>query len=248
MKNDVQGVDPMLVAMITAIFVTAGIFMLAIGAFAVSDVARRHRTRVDRPNTRITPAAFRRSAVVTSMVSTGLVYGATLACGSRLVTARPVGAVRAVLEAAAILAIYDFAYYLLHRFAFHGWSVGRRIHAVHHTIRTPYANDSFYIHPAETAAGVGLFLGAAALVGPVGEWSFGLAFLVYSLLNIWIHSAITLPFFPLRALSALVHHHDIHHESMKSGYYATLTPLWDVVFGTARRPAAVSAEEVAVPE
>jgi sterol desaturase/sphingolipid hydroxylase (fatty acid hydroxylase superfamily) len=69
-----------------------------------------------------------------------------------------------------------------------------------------------------------------------------------ALLNLWIHSAITLPFFPLRGLSALVRHHDIHHESMKSGYYASITPLWDTVFGTARRPASVSAEDAAVPE
>ncbi|HEY8088744.1 MAG TPA: sterol desaturase family protein, partial [Polyangiaceae bacterium] len=60
------------------------------------------------------------------------------------------------------------------------------------------------------------------------------AFLVYSLLNIWIHSAVDLPGLPL---SALVRHHDVHHETMKSGYYASITPIWDVLLGTARRTA-----------
>jgi sterol desaturase/sphingolipid hydroxylase (fatty acid hydroxylase superfamily) len=93
-------------------------------------------------------------------------------------------------------------------------------------------NDSLYVHPAETAGGVTLFLAAAFLVAPVGVLAFGMALLVYSVLNLWIHSAIDLPYLPL---SALVRHHDIHHESMKSGHYASISPLWDFVFGTAGR-------------
>jgi sterol desaturase/sphingolipid hydroxylase (fatty acid hydroxylase superfamily) len=220
--------------MLTVIFAVTGVVMRAIGRLGASDLARRHRTRVDKPNPRITRSAHMRSVVANTITSTALVVGVTLAFRSRLFTSHPVGALRTVGEAVAILAVYDLGYYVLHRWALHGWSVGRRIHAVHHAIRTPYVNDSLYLHPAETLAGVGLFLASTAIVGPVGLWSFGAAFFVYSVLNLWNHSGIDLPRFPLRTLSRLVRHHDVHHESMQSGYYATVTPLWDIVFGTAR--------------
>lgn len=231
-----------LAVMLAVVLSIAGIFMRAISAFASSQVVRRHRARVDKP-ARIEPAVHLRNVIANSVVSTGLIFGVTLTLGSRLFVTHAVGLLRILGEAAAILAIYDLGYYLLHRFALHQWSVGRRIHAVHHSIRTPYAIDSLYVHPAETAAGVGLFLGATAVVGPVEPWSFGLALLVYSVLNIFIHSAVEVPYLRLRWLSAMVRRHDVHHESMKAGYYASMTPLWDLVFGTTRRPVAVVEDE-----
>ena len=52
----------------------------------------------------------------------------------------------------------------------------------------------------------------------------------------FIHSAIDLQTFPFRTLTSLVRHHDIHHDSMKAGYYASITPLWDVIFRTTGEP------------
>ena len=37
-----------------------------------------------------------------------------------------------------------------------------------------------------------------------------------------------------RAMSAMTEHHDIHHASMKGGYYASITPVFDILFGTAK--------------
>ncbi len=222
-----------LAIILVSVLAISGVFMRAIAAFAGSAFARRQRVRVDRP-ARVDPAAHRRSVVVNSAVSTGLLFAVTLPLQSRLFVAAPLATLRTLYEACLILALYDFGYYLLHRFAFHAWSVGSRIHAVHHSIRTPYTVDSLYIHPAETVAGFGLFLACTVLVGPVGVWSFALAFLAYSLLNLLIHSALDLRVFPFKTLTALVRHHDVHHESMKAGYYASITPLWDIVFRTAR--------------
>ena len=224
-----------LVVMLLVILALNGGFMLALGALANTDLARRHRQRPDRLS-RVDARTYQRGVVTNVAVSIGLLFGVTLPLRSYLVLSEPVSVLRTLGEAAIILALYDLGYYVLHRFAFHKWSVGRRIHAVHHCIRTPYARDSLYIHPVETAAGVGLFLGCTALIGPVGLSSFGLAFLIYSLLNVFIHSSIDLRFFPLRSLTALVRHHDVHHASMRSGYYASITPLWDLVFGTAGSP------------
>jgi sterol desaturase/sphingolipid hydroxylase (fatty acid hydroxylase superfamily) len=220
-----------LVTMLLIILAITGVFMQGIGAVSASAFARRHRKRQDRP-VRIAPEVYRRSAVVNSLVSTGMIFAVTLAFRSFLFMPGNVGVLRTVGQALAILALYDLGYYLLHRFLLHEWSVGRRVHSVHHSIRTPYAKDSLYIHPAETVAGVGLFLLCTAVVGPVGLFSFGLAFFIYSLLNVFIHSGLDVRSFPLKTLTAVVRHHDTHHDSMKSGCYGSISPLWDLAFGT----------------
>ena len=222
-------------AMLVGILLLSALFMPAFGALANTGLVRRYRTREDRPF-RISPAAYRKSAALNAMVSGGLLLGVPLLFRTWLILDASVGWLRTLYESAAILALYDLGYYLLHRFLLHEWSVGRRIHSVHHTNRTPYAKDSLYIHPIETAAGVGLLLLCSFAVGPVGASSFAVVLLIYALLNVFIHSNIDLPFFPFRSLTALVRNHNIHHDSMKAGYYASITPLWDYVFGTAGRP------------
>jgi sterol desaturase/sphingolipid hydroxylase (fatty acid hydroxylase superfamily) len=221
-------------AILIVVLSISGVFLAGISAFVDGAFHRRHKVRDDRA-AKVTPEDHRKSQVLNSIASTGLVFAVTnLAHGALFVDeVRP--AWRMAAEIAGILLMYDLGYYLLHRFAFHTWSVGSRIHAVHHRIRTPYARDSLYIHPAETIAGVGLLLLCTWAVGPISVWSFGGVFLIYSLLNIFIHSAFHLPFFPFRWLSALPAHHDAHHTSMKGGYYASITPIWDLVFRTARR-------------
>jgi len=138
-----------------------------------------------------------------------------------------------VPHAAGILLLYDFFYYFLHRYAFHEWPLLRQVHVVHHKVRHPTAIDSLYLHPVETLLGVGLMMFSVWLCGPVGIPTFGLVFLVYSTFNILVHAGLNLPFFPFRALSFLARKHDVHHTSMKGGNYASLTPLFDILFGTA---------------
>lgn len=224
-----------LIISLVAILAIAGAAIPLLTLIARTEFVSRHRVRTDRP-LRIDLWKRLQASAANSVVSVGLVFGVALGFRSYLFRSEPVSWLRTLGEAAAILALYDLGYYLLHRFVFHEWSVGRRIHAVHHTVRTPYAKDSLYIHPIETAGGVGTLLLCTAILGPVGETSFELAFLIYSLLNVFIHSAIDLRFFPFRSLTALVRNHNVHHQSMKSGYYASITPLWDVVFGTAGPP------------
>lgn len=135
-------------------------------------------------------------------------------------------------EAAAILLLYDFLYYLTHRFAFHEWKVLKPVHAVHHMAKYPRAMDSLWLHPLEMCIGLGLLLLCTWIVGPVHEYTFALAFFVYSILNIVIHCGLDLPF-PFRVLGFLARKHDKHHVSMRGGNYASITPIFDILFGTA---------------
>jgi sterol desaturase/sphingolipid hydroxylase (fatty acid hydroxylase superfamily) len=71
------------------------------------------------------------------------------------------------------------------------------------------------------------------LVGPVNIYSFAGVFLVYSVLNILNHAGLDLLFFPFRTITHLSRKHDRHHVSMRSGNFASITPLFDLLFGTA---------------
>jgi sterol desaturase/sphingolipid hydroxylase (fatty acid hydroxylase superfamily) len=140
---------------------------------------------------------------------------------------------RVLFDATLVLLLYDFLYYWMHRVAFHQWGPLRRVHVVHHAVRHPHAVDSLYLHPVETFLGLALLVACTLVVGPVHAVTFSVAFAVYSFLNIVVHAGLDLPFFPLRALSYLARKHDVHHTSMKGGNYASLTPIFDKLFGTA---------------
>jgi sterol desaturase/sphingolipid hydroxylase (fatty acid hydroxylase superfamily) len=221
--------------------VTGAGMALLVASFDWPPIAR-HRVREELPR-KIDPAEHRRAFLLNSLLSTSMFLVATFGFFDVLLATGGVGAGRVILEVAGVLLVYDFLYYLLHRFVFHGWEAGARWHRFHHRIRSPRTKDSLYVHPMETFLGVATMIASVALVGLLGGpggvhvVSFAIAFLVYSLLNLFVHSAIRLPWFPLNLLCALSRHHDAHHSSMRGGYYASITPIWDVLLGTARESA-----------
>ena len=143
---------------------------------------------------------------------------------------------RIPLDIFAVLMIYDLFYYLMHRFLFHGQGRFRRIHALHHQARSPTYIDAHYVHPLETFLGLNLFLWlipALALAwGPFHATAIGLAYVIYVQLNIINHCAVDLPHFPFKTLNWITTKHATHHRSMHMGNYATITLLYDKLFGT----------------
>jgi sterol desaturase/sphingolipid hydroxylase (fatty acid hydroxylase superfamily) len=147
---------------------------------------------------------------------------------------------RHVWDIAVVLMVYDFFYYLTHRFLFHGAAL-RRVHALHHRARKPTHIDALYVHPIETTIGLILFFATiplvAALAGaPLNAYSMAVATLIFTQLNTINHTYINLPYFPFRALSKITWLHAAHHVDMKRGNYATLTMLYDWLFGTLEAP------------
>lgn len=138
-----------------------------------------------------------------------------------------------VLQVVGILLLYDCAYYFMHRFAFHQWSWLKRVHTVHHLVRHPNAIDSLFLHPVETFMGLALLMTCTAIVGPVQPFVFAIVFAVHSSLNILVHCGLDLPFTGFRTISYLARKHDLHHTSMRGGNFASLTPICDILFGTA---------------
>lgn len=137
-----------------------------------------------------------------------------------------------------ILMIYDFFYYLMHRFLFHGQGYFRRVHAVHHQARSRVSSiDSHLLHPWELFMGIALFYVvtttmALATGQPFHVATIVITSLIYTQLNQINHCRIDLDSAPWKTLNWIAIRHDAHHIDMHKGNYATITLLYDWLFGT----------------
>ena len=151
---------------------------------------------------------------------------------------------RALFDIVLILMVYDFFYYLTHRFVFHAATDSRfavlryfrRVHAVHHQARDPSHIDAYYVHPVETTIGQLLFhltvlcLGLA--LGDFNVVSVAIASVIYIQLNTFNHVKFELPGRSYKVLNWISYKHHVHHIDMQKGNYATITLLYDRLFGT----------------
>jgi sterol desaturase/sphingolipid hydroxylase (fatty acid hydroxylase superfamily) len=145
---------------------------------------------------------------------------------------RPVEPMTVALQTIGVLVLYDFAYYFLHRLM-HVKRLMRWVHGVHHRARNPSALESFYLHPVELLAGLALFFASVWVVGPVHVYSFIIAFFIYSTMNILVHAGIVMGGRLLWPVDFLAKKHHVHHMDDFGKNYSSLTPLPDLLFGTA---------------
>lgn len=136
-----------------------------------------------------------------------------------------------------ILMVYDFFYYLTHRFIFHGQGYFRRVHAVHHQARRPTSIDSYLLHPAESFIGIALYFmviaALALLLGhPFQVATIVITMVIYTQLNQLNHVHIQLHRYPYKTINWIADKHAVHHIDMHRGNYATLSLLFDKLFGT----------------
>jgi sterol desaturase/sphingolipid hydroxylase (fatty acid hydroxylase superfamily) len=175
-----------------------------------------------------------RVMLLTSALSLTFVFGFARVLFGHIFYSGSASALRVIAEATAALLLYDFAYYGLHRIM-HIKKVMRFVHGEHHRARNPSALDSFFQHPVELFSGIALMYAAVWLVGPVHVYSFVLSFFVYSMLNIVVHSGIEFgsPLWAPFDFLAKKHHH--HHMDHFDKNFSSLTPLPDLLFGTASK-------------
>ncbi len=221
-----------LYVMLSIVLALSGGLLLGLTLLFRRPVTENHRIR-EEPRRTPKDSNFWRIAVFNSVLSISMVYALTYLLYAWLFYEEAASLWRMLFEGVALLITYDFAYYLVHRYPFHQWGLLKKVHAVHHTIRYPTAYDSLYMHPLENAIGLVLLMLCTFVVGPVSIYSFAGVFVIYSGLNILNHAGLDLPFFPFRTITALARKHDRHHVSMRSGNYASITPLFDLLFGTA---------------
>lgn len=144
------------------------------------------------------------------------------------------------LDIFIILMVYDFFYYLTHRFLFHDGPLGGpllKIHAIHHQNKNPCRQDSSYLHPLESIIGLALFMGTIALLALIlGKFSvltLLVAHVVFLSVNLHNHDLVEeAPRFPFGYWHHSAHMHHVHHSRFTSGNYATITLFYDWLFGT----------------
>ncbi|MEH6584702.1 MAG: sterol desaturase family protein [Halioglobus sp.] len=145
---------------------------------------------------------------------------------------------RVLLDVFLILMLNDFFYYMTHRFLFHGQGYFRKVHAVHHQARSRVSSvDSLLLHPWEVFIGTALFYvvtTAYALVAgqPFHFSTIVIASIIYTQLNQINHCRVDLDSAPWKTLNWIAMKHDAHHLDMHKGNYATITLLYDWMFGT----------------
>jgi sterol desaturase/sphingolipid hydroxylase (fatty acid hydroxylase superfamily) len=191
------------------------------------------REKLSRERFREAVKASNRSGLITN-----LVFYATILPFCVDLEPRPLW--RHAVDIVVVLMVFDFFYYVTHRFLFHGRAL-RRVHALHHQARTPTYIDALYVHPLETFIGLALFLGSipliAAITGaPLNAFSMAIATLIFTQLNTLNHTFVHLPYFPFKTVDYITSIHAAHHVDMEQGNYATLTMAYDWLFGTLEEP------------
>jgi sterol desaturase/sphingolipid hydroxylase (fatty acid hydroxylase superfamily) len=147
---------------------------------------------------------------------------------------------RMLLDVVVILLFYDFVYYITHRFLFHHspFFGGPLVwcHAVHHQQHNPCRQDSGYLHPLETAIGLGLYVGTIFLLSRfMGNFHVAtvvITFVAFTQINLHNHDLWTQDRFPFRYLNYASRMHHNHHARFTGGNFATITLLYDWMFGT----------------
>jgi sterol desaturase/sphingolipid hydroxylase (fatty acid hydroxylase superfamily) len=144
------------------------------------------------------------------------------------------------LDVVVILFVYDFFYYLTHRFLFHdspflGGPL-KWMHAVHHRQHNPCRKDAGYIHPLEVAIGLGLFIATifvlSLVMGRFHVVTVVIAWYAFSEINVHNHTLWKADYAPFQYLSYASRMHHNHHARFTGGNYATITLLFDWLFGT----------------
>lgn len=155
-------------------------------------------------------------------------------------TAEPQPWWRLPRDVVVVLMVYDFFYYLMHRFLFHNNGVLGGplvwVHAVHHQQHNPCRNDSSYIHPIEVACGLGLYVacifGLSRILGEFSVATLVITWVAFSQINLHNHDLWESDRFPFRFLNYASAMHHNHHARFTGGNYATISLLYDWMFGT----------------
>lgn len=145
-----------------------------------------------------------------------------------------------LLDIFVILMFYDFFYYLTHRFLFHDSAfLGgplKWVHAVHHRQHNPCRMDSSYIHPLEVALGLGLYVASIAvlslLMGKFHVATIVISWIAFSQINLHNHDLWESDRFPFKYLNFAAQMHHNHHTRFTGGNFATISPLYDWMFGS----------------
>ena len=145
-----------------------------------------------------------------------------------------------------IACVADFFYYWMHR-AQHSFGWLWRFHRVHHSITELNATNSYHHIAEDLFQFVAVTIPMSYLLGVESGPVPWLVIVVVNTHSYFNHSTMNLNIGPLRYLLSDNRVHRIHHSIEARHIYrnfATSTPIWDMLFGTAYFPKGIG---VALP-
>ena len=144
----------------------------------------------------------------------------------------------APLAALIFLLAYDLGYYWFHRLQ-HASSLLWRVHAVHHSETDLHATSYVRQHFLENVLQSFAVMVPLLMVVPVMPRTLAWVALISAMVQFFAHAALPIHFGPLSALFISPRLHRIHHSADRvesDSNYASMFPLWDVLFRTYRPP------------
>ncbi|MFM2287703.1 MAG: hypothetical protein RL684_846 [Pseudomonadota bacterium] len=143
------------------------------------------------------------------------------------------------LAALTFLLVYDLGYYWFHRWQ-HASPLLWRVHAVHHSETdlnaTSYARQHFLENVLQSFA----LMVPLLLLVTLTPTTFAWVAIISTFVQFFAHAALPIHFGPLSKLLISPRLHRVHHSSDRvesDSNYASMFPVWDVIFGTYRPPA-----------
>jgi len=134
-------------------------------------------------------------------------------------------------EVLAVLMLYDFMYYFMHR-TLHHPKLMKYVHGIHHRARFPTTMESLFLHPVEGFSGLALLFGSAMVIGPVNWVSFLVIVFIHTIANVLVHMNLVLPHPMFKLSNFWAVKHDFHHGKHLNKNFASIFPFWDMMFGT----------------
>jgi sterol desaturase/sphingolipid hydroxylase (fatty acid hydroxylase superfamily) len=180
----------------------------------------------------------------------GVLYAGLAPAGAALATrAVPLGGATALLggwlatlplwaQVAILLTATDFCQYWLHRAFHHRWLWP--FHAIHHGPSEVHWTTTFRVHPINYLLYTTSLAIAARLAG-FSELAFLLAAPIIFVTGVLAHANLNWTFGPLRWVLVSPVFHRWHHtqaQETRDANFAPMLPVWDLIFGTFRMPAA----------
>lgn len=240
MEIEIFGLTYNWLASLVAISVTIG--LVALGRkllFGIGPISRTYSFNREENRKKIKTEKYRGRLSTSNQVAlaTNLFFFVAVAPFITTFDAQPWW--RLFVDIFVILMVYDFFYYLMHRFIFHGEGYFRKVHGVHHQARKTNLTslDSLLLHPWEAFLGIALYMVVTtAYCAAAGVQMHVITTIVttiiYTQINQLNHTKMDLDFFPFRYLNYASERHSRHHIDMHHGNYATITLFFDWLFGT----------------
>ena len=141
------------------------------------------------------------------------------------------------LQAAAVTAVADLGFYLVHRM-FHRIPRLWNFHAVHHSIEEMDWLAAARVHPIDQILTKGTGSMVVFALGFSAE-AIAVHAAVYSIQSFFVHANLQFRCGPLRWLVATPEFHHWHHANEPQAYnknYAGQLPVWDLLLGTLHMP------------